>query len=241
MLKNEMFILLLISIAFSFSICAHQASLEAGQIESNFNYFQLPNKDGNRIKLEETNENLAYRATYKHSLNESSYLYFLVAPLAVTYDVIPNSAFNFDEMSFDAGIPTNVRYRFNSYRVGWFKKGGDGSFQFWGGFVAKIRDAFIEVEQDGKHKKFSNVGLAPLLGFGFLAKPFDVLGLYSHTDALTASQGSAYDSVLKLNVYFGDNHWLGTGKRIVGGGVDNDTLKNFAQFDYHVLDYTFQY
>lgn len=217
-------------------------SFEFGAVDTNFNYFQIPNDDANRVHLRDADEDTAYRLTYRHELSNDTFLYFLYAPLTLNYSFRSASSFDFDGKQFDGGQETDVGYRFNSYRAGWFKRFEWGnSFQAWGGVVAKIRDAYIEVEQGNKKQKFSNVGLVPLLGFGFLYRPVKGLGIFSHTDALTASQGSAYDSVLKLNIYFAQKQWLGIGKRVLGGGTDNDELKNFAQFDYWILDYTYSF
>lgn len=65
--------------------------------------------------------------------------------------------------------------------------------------------------------------------------------LFTHLDALGASQGYAYDFQFELRYKTSLHYSLGIGYRSLGGGADNDTLKNFAQFDttYFSLVYNF--
>ena len=85
------------------------------------------------------------------------------------------------------------------------------------------------------------MGFVPLAAFGFELDLSQSISLCSHTDALTASQGSAYDSQLEIR-YNLNNVSLSLGKRIPGGGADNDNVYNFAQFDtyYSGITYLFK-
>ena len=85
------------------------------------------------------------------------------------------------------------------------------------------------------------MGFVPLAVFGFELYLSQSISLYSHTDALSASQGYAYDLQLEIR-YNLDNVSLSLGKRIPGGGADNDNVYNFAQFDtyYSGITYLFK-
>ena len=90
------------------------------------------------------------------------------------------------------------------------------------------------MKQQGQKSSFDNVGFVPLLSFGFDLVIYESLNLYTHTDALGASQGSAYDSQIELR-YKLNSTYISFGKRILGGGADNDNVYNFAQFDSYFL------
>ena len=116
----------------------------------------------------------------------------------------------------------------------------NSSFNYWTGIVGKIRDAKISVTQGSNSKSYDNLGFVPLLAFGFDYKMTSQISLFSHTDALTAAQGSAFDSQLEVR-YLISNFGVSFGKRILGGGADNDEVYTFAQFDtyYTRLSYFF--
>ncbi|MCT4640745.1 MAG: hypothetical protein N4A33_00505 [Bacteriovoracaceae bacterium] len=227
-MKTILFIIITITSAFANSI-----TFEIGQTQTNFNFFQIPNNNTNRISLPDKKVT-SYRLSSWLKLNNTNKLYFLIAPFQKEYNFTSTSNFSFDGINFSSNQKTNVIYKFNSYRIGyyWFKN--ISKFKYWYGGLLKIRDALIEVKQARTTKSYDNIGLVPLLSFGFEWALNSWLRLYSHTDALSSSKGSAYDSGLEFRAYN-----FGLGKRVLGGGVDNDKLKNFTQFDTYYLNYTF--
>lgn len=104
----------------------------------------------------------------------------------------------------------------------------------------KYRDTQIEVIQGSRSRSFDNIGFVPLASIGFEYYLTWGLSLYSHTDGLSASQGSAYDSQLELRLSF-DYMAFSLGKRILGGGADNDNVYNFAQFDTYYIGLNYKY
>ncbi|NQZ02645.1 MAG: hypothetical protein HRT45_18440 [Bdellovibrionales bacterium] len=226
------------------SLCSiSQAStlqLEGGSTRSAFNYVQIPDEDENRINLPDVT-GLSYRLTGMIDITDSGMLYFLYAPLTVGYTTRDNSAFEFDGTDFLGNTETDISYKFNSYRLGYLWSFGGKSFKYWGGFVGKIRDAEIIVEQGDTDESFSNVGFVPLLGAGFLWSPSDWWSVYFHADGSYAPQGSAYDAVLELRGNLSDSFAVASGYRILGGGADNDTLENFAQFETVTLSLVYYF
>jgi hypothetical protein len=112
-----------------------------------------------------------------------------------------------------------------------------GGFKYWAGVVGKIRDANTEVIQGSTSDNFDNIGFVPLLSIGFDLYLTSRLSVFHHTDALGSSQGSAYDSQLELKLNL-SSYAASVGKRILGGGADNDTVYNFAQFDTHYIRFS---
>ena len=77
----------------------------------------------------------------------------------------------------------------------------------------------------------------PLLNLGFELNGQNVY-LASNIDGLWSSRGSAYDANLELGLKFRPFK-LAAGVRVLGGGADNETLVNFAQFQSAYLKLIF--
>ena len=225
-MKHFLFIFFILS---GHSALAINLQLELGNTDSKFNYFQLPNDPANRVDLP-TENGISYRLTGAYDVSPNGKIYFLLAPLTLKYQTTADRDFEFRGGNYLSNTETTVTYKFNSYRVGYLWTFGTETFEYWAGAVAKIRDADIKVTQGDISKNFSNVGFVPLLAAGFHYKPTDIYSLYFHLDGSSAPQGSAYDGVVEARVRIKDGLTAGIGYRVLGGGADNDTLKNFAEF-----------
>lgn len=219
---------------------ASSVSLDIGQTGTVFNRFAIPNTIEDRVSLPTEDTLTSYRITGYFDLASGNQIYVLLAPLENEYNFRSKRNFEFADNNYTAGTDTTVKYKFNSWRIGYLWKWKSTSVDYWTGFVAKVRDANIEVAQGSRSSAFDNVGLVPLASFGFDFRLLTNISVYSHTDALGASQGSAYDSQLELRLKLSSIS-LSVGKRILGGGADNDEVYNFAQFDsiYTRLTYSF--
>jgi hypothetical protein len=217
---------------------ANTLSIELSQVATTFNFVQIPNNDSNRITLPTDKKITGYRLSGTYDIGANNFLYFLIAPFEKVYQFQSNKNFEFNNTSFTTNTDTEFTYKFNSYRLGYFWSGQTQFIKYWYGFVGKIRDAKTRVTQGTLSDEFSNIGFVPLLGIGFELFLTENITIFHHTDALGASQGSAYDSQLDFRYAFSPKDQLGLGMRILGGGADNDTLKNFAQFEFVTLNYT---
>jgi len=232
-------ILLLVFVLVTNIFC-NTLSFDFGQTQAVFNRFAIPNTSDNRVSLPTDDTLNSYRITGYFDLVSGNQIYFLFAPLETTYNFDSKNNFEFDGENYTANTDTEVYYKFNSYRLGYIWNFGSESFKYWFGAVGKIRDAKISVEQGTQSNSFDNIGFVPLIAIGFEAQLLYGLSLFSHTDALGSSQGSAYDSQLELRYKFGSVS-TSVGKRILGGGADNDNVYNFAQFDTNYLRVSFHY
>ena len=230
-----MFLSLLIFLFFlPGALLASSISIDIGETKTAYNRFAIPNTTANRISLPQGDKMTTHRVTGYFDLSDNSQLYVLLAPLETDYTFVADKDFTFDGVNFVNGIETKVKYKFNSYRLGYLKSWYSGRSGWWIGATGKIRDASITVTQGNSTHSYDNVGLVPLLSLGFDWPFYSNFSLFSHTDALGASQGSAYDAQLELKQQFNQFSWS-FGKRILGGGVDNDKVYNMAQFDTFYL------
>lgn len=224
-MKSILIFLLLTSYCYGSSL-----NLDIGQTTTNFNRFSIPKSITDRITTP-TEETLnSYRLTGFFDLSSKNQLYVMLAPLEVNYEFVSPKNFTFNNTNFTQAVDTKVKYKFNSYRLGYLWTWSFSRYRYWLGAVGKIRDAEIEVKQASASDSYDNIGFVPLLSFGFEWALTANLQIFHHTDALGASQGSAYDSQIELK-YKMSNSSISLGKRVLGGGADNDRVYNFAQFD----------
>lgn len=232
-------LLFLLFIFFSPRSHASEVSLDIGHTRSINNYFQLPNNNSNRVDLP-SEKRMTLRTRLFWDINPKYFMYGLIAPLELDYQFQSQNSFQFDESTFNSNQSTRVNYKFNSYRVGFFRKWEVDQLKFWVGGVIKIRDAHIEVQQNTQSESYSDFGVVPLLGVGAQWSFKPKWSVFSHLDALGAAQGYAYDLQVEMRYKFLKNYSVGLGYRSLGGGADNDTLKNFAQFDTAYLSLIYE-
>ena len=230
----------LIFFLYSSSLLANSLRLEVGQTKALINSFAIPNTGQDRVSLPVDDTLISYRLTGFFDLQDGNQIYFLVAPLATNYKFKSEKNFEFNNEFFSEGEDTEVYYKFNSYRLGYLWRWNYKTVLIWAGLVGKIRDAQIEVSQGETSRSFDNIGFVPLASFGFEYYFTGILSLYSHTDGLSASQGSAYDSQIEMRLNYGSTAFS-LGKRILGGGVDNDDVFNSAQFDTYFIGFNYEY
>ena len=240
-LKYMKFKILIILFLFSSNSIANELVLELGKPRTNFNYFQKPNNNENRVDLESNKNSTSLRLSFKYNLNKNWQLYLLYAPLKLNYEFISKKDFNYNNSNFQKNKTTNVSYKFNSYRIGFLRNYKKENFKWWYGFVGKIRDAEIKVSQANKSDSFDNVGFVPLLSLGIEYYLSKKISLYSQLDGLAAPQGSAYDFNIDFRYKIQNHSSISIGNRTLGGGADNDSLKNFANFNTYYLSYIFSF
>jgi hypothetical protein len=235
-MKRLLFLLVLIpSLAKASSL-----SFELGKTKTNYNRFSIPSNIASKLEMPQGESIRSFRLTGFIDQTNGNQLYFLLAPLEVGYNLSSANSFRFNNTDFNANQATNVNYKFNSYRIGYLWTWRSTHLNYWIGVVGKLRDAKIEVTQNDVRDSYNNVGFVPLASFGFelfLGRDFS---LFSHTDALSAKQGAAFDSNLELRYRLG-GFATSIGRRILGGGADNDKVYTFSQFDTTYLGLTFLY
>lgn len=219
-----------------------QINFEIGRSKSLDNNFSLPNQSANEINLPDGKYLNSYRIKGRFNLKNDKFLYFLYAPFETNYNFQSDKAFKFDNTNFSSDQNTKVYYKFNSYRVGYFKElSFKNNLKYWIGGVLKVRDAKIKVSQNGLSDSYSNIGIVPLLGLGMEYFINNNISLFSHIDAAGFGQGYAYDFNAEMRYHLNNKNSLGLGYRTFGGGVDNDELMNFARFETLYVNYSFKF
>lgn len=213
---------------------------EPGAAWTAYNYFQIPGSgSGSRVDLGKGKVTPAYRIYADLYLSDNWSLRFLYSPLSVKYKNTPTSSVFFDAETFGANDPLSVSYKFNSYRASIIRKWGEENRTQWRlGFTAKVRDAYISVKNSQKSKRYSNLGLVPLIYFGVWTPLSETFALSADLDGLAGGPGRAFDGRIQGEYKISDNHRIALGYRFLEGGVKNDKVNNFALFHYLYAGYT---
>jgi len=216
-----------------------QIELGVGQAWQNRNDVRIPGNTGTEFSLEE----LAGSGPFPSIRLEGFYtikgphgLRLLLAPFEYTESgVLPYDVFFVDE-TFSGGVDTQVTYKFNSYRFTYrYRFFADDRWQWYVGGTLKVRDAEIALTQGILSANDTDVGVVPLLylyGNYRLNKKWHFV---FDMDGAAAPQGRAFDLGLKLTYDISDRWYLGGSYRLLEGGVDNDTVYNFAWFNYLLI------
>jgi hypothetical protein len=214
--------------------------LEAGPVWQSRNDVQIPNDDtGTRFSLIDVQGNGPWPAARLYltwNVNERHGLRALAAPLSVTETGVLPSTTSFEGATFDADVPTQATYQFNSWRLTYAYRFHDSHrWTGWVGATAKIRDARIELRQGETISKKTDVGFVPLL---HLRGEVRIAGRWRaglDLDALAGGPGRAEDGAVKL-IFDPSRSWsVSVGYRTVEGGADVDEVYNFAWLHYLVL------
>lgn len=216
-----------------------ELELETGKVWQGRNDVQIPNSTmGSRFSLVDIAGNgplsvsrayLTWNRDDKHSFRA------LYAPLSYTKTGNLTSTINFSGQTYNPGL-IDATYQFNSYRLGYrYRYIDDNDLQCWVGFTAKIRDAKIELAQGSTTNKYANVGFVPLFYFGANWQLSQDWYFLFDFDGLAGGPGRAFDVALKLGYDLSDDFSFNLGYRTVEGGVDNDSVYNFAWFHYIVV------
>jgi len=220
--------------------------LEGGAVWQSRNDVQIPNsEDGTRFSLLDIQNSGPWpvsRIYLTWDINPRHSLRALLAPLSITETGVLSSPTSFAGATFDAGVPTETTYRFNSWRLTYsYRFHRSTRWSWWVGLTGKIRDAKIELDQDDTSAAKTDVGFVPLL---------HVRGWYAFTtrwrlvldmDALAGGPGRAEDASLKLYADVGERWSISAGYRTVEGGADVDEVYNFAWLHYAVASLSYRF
>ncbi len=213
--------------------------IEGGPVWQSVNDVQIPNDaSGTRFSIVDvigSGPFPAGRMYFTWNVNERHGVRLLLAPFSVTDTGEIAAPIHFAGETFEPG-QVQATYRFNSWRATYryrFRNGERASW--WIGFTAKIRDAKIELDQEGATARKTDIGFVPLLHFAGSVRLREGLFFVLDLDALAGGPGRAEDVALKLQYAAGDRWRFSAGYRTVEGGADVDEVYNFAWLHYAVL------
>lgn len=247
-LRLGIFSTLLLCISFSVS-AQFMADAEFNILKTGYNKIQVSGTEGTRFNVvDEGNGNfdnkasLAYRLRAGYRFKNRHNVFGLFAPLQVSYNGSFDQPTRFFEETFLPLVDTKVNYQFNSYRLTYrYDFVVTDKVRLGAGLTGKIRDAFIEVEQNGVSSKKSNVGFVPLINIYASVNLNDRVGFILDGDGLAAPQGRAFDFELAAFYRIADNANLRFGYRILEGGAENDEVYNFTLVNYGLMGFSYNF
>lgn len=205
---------------------------ENGLALPGYNDVQIPRDTGTLFSLsEDLKADAAYffRVRLGIQWKDRHTVSVLAAPFRLRAAGSVGREIAFFEETFAPDVPLAGVYKFNSYRLTYrYDLVRKGKLRLGLGLTAKIRDAAIELEGDGKNSSKKNVGFVPLVNFRALWQFHPKWGLLFEGDAAAAKQGRAEDATLALQYRLNDRLSLRAGYRILEGGANVEEVYNFA-------------
>lgn len=210
--------------------------VEAAAAWQTLNDQAVPGDGGTRIALTDFGKGPfpAYRIYFGGRIDERREWRVLYAPFEVHLSGSLGKDVNYQGRTFQKGVATDAKYKFNSYRFTYAYNMDPVNDWTWSlGFTGKIRDAEVKLSQGGVSESKSNVGFVPLLHINAAKELGSEWKFKFDMDGLMAPQGRAFDIALffERKLEAPGRHFL-AGYRMVEGGADNDAVYNFAWFHY---------
>ena len=206
--------------------------LEGGPVWQSSNDVRIPGDDGTEFSMKDLTGGgpfAAGRITADWDIDGNHAVRAVIAPLEFDGTGSLNEDTKFAGAKFSGGKRTKGTYKFSSYRLGYrYTFLHEEHWRLRVGGTLFVRDASIELEQGSTRASDSNVGLVPLLNFAAEYYPAERWRIVGEFDGLAAPQGRAFDIALKGYYDVADWCSIGLGYRTIEGGVDNDSVYNFA-------------
>ncbi len=212
---------------------------ETGAVWQSRNEIQIPDSSaGTRFDLAALQGSgpMAQRrieATWNPARRHS--LRFVYAPLRFSGTGSFGSPVLFANGTFTPAVPVDSDYKFDSYRLTYRYLLYESDRLRWRvGATAFLRDARVELRQQGTTASDSNVGFVPLLSTSLtydLAPGWTALLDF---DGLVAPKGRAIDVAAKIRYDVTDTWYVTAGYRVFEGGVDNERFA-FGWYNFAVV------
>ena len=219
--------------------------LEAGPVWQSMNDVKIPGDSGTEFSFKDLTGSGPYAAgrfSFGWNIRERHGLRLVAAPLRVTGSGSFDEPVDFAGTTFAAGQSTEGKYKFDTYRLTYrYQFLNTTAWRLRAGAALLLRDAEIELEQNGVKASDSNVGVVPLLSFAADWMFADQWAAMLDFEGLAGGPGRAFDVALKLQYDVTDSWYVGGGYRLLEGGADNDTVYNFAWFNFAFLSVGYRF
>ncbi len=213
-----------------------RADIESGAAISGYNNVRIPGDTGTLFSLtDDLSSDTAFFWRFRADvrLAPRHVLSALVAPLEIRASGTFDEPVSFAGSTFDAGVPTDGLYVFNSYRLTYrYEPVQTDAWRVGFGATLKVRDAITRLTAGGTMAEKTNVGVVPLVNFLVERRLGARASLLLEGDALAAPQGRAEDIFAGLLIHGGRNWSVKAGYRLLEGGADNDEVYTFALVHY---------
>jgi hypothetical protein len=219
--------------------------IEAGPVWQSRNDVRIPNDTGTTFSLRDIQGSGPFAATrvyFDYAFLPKHELRFLAAPLTLKGSGELAEPTFFAGETFSPGQPVEGVYQFNSYRLTYRYRIYQGDRWTWKiGATGKIRDAKIELHQDGLSAVDEDVGFVPLLHLDGEYRWNQKWRFNLNVEGSAAPQGRAFDAALKLKYDLSRNWTLGLGYRTLEGGADVEDVYAFGWLHYAVASISFRF
>jgi hypothetical protein len=214
-------------------------NIELGFLNNSYNQVRIPGDTGTRFNLAQSLDTEFYtRLNYKKIFDNNHGMRLLYAPLTMAGNFTSNKDINFNGEIFTPGTRIHSRYEFHSYRATYFHRLMESKrWNFDLGATLKVRNASINLHQGDNDETRRNLGLVPLIYLWSEYFLSDRLRLVVDFDGLVAPQGRAIDVALMGGYKLNRAVYINVGYRMLEGGVDNDKVYNFAQFNHYFASF----
>ncbi|MFM1988983.1 MAG: hypothetical protein RJA99_1940 [Pseudomonadota bacterium] len=157
------------------------------------------------------------------------------APLTAEGSAPPATALRYQGSTFAAGVPMDLRYRFDTWRFTYSvpllepDAGGAGWSLRAGGTLA-IRDAQIRLSQAGRTEDFTNVGPVPLLHVSARRELGSGWAFEGAFDAFPAPGGGGlFDGTARIGLRLTPSLTVAAGIRHLEGGASGSALYTYLR------------
>jgi hypothetical protein len=229
---------LLLLLPFPTHAADFKLELESGPAWQSRNNVRIPNDTGDRFDISDFSSGpfLTYRITGEYTLKDRHVFRAIIAPLQIRESGIFTEPVSFQGETYNTDSPTTVRYKFNSYRLGYrYVVHDTARWNIQLGGTLKMRDAKVRLYQDGKNNRNTDVGFVPLLSGRVSWQASHSFTLVWDIEGLGASQGRAIDSLIGITYHLDPSIDITAGYRTLEGGADNDEVYTFSWIHYAVI------
>ena len=209
-----------------------EVTLEGGPVWFSRNDAAVPGDTGtqfNLLDLTDDGPDVAARIMVDTRIKERHHVRLTLAPISTEGTGTLNEDVLFRSTTFTTEAPTKAVYEFNTYRLGYrYVWKDDLKWELGAGATLLVRDAKIELSQNGVTETEEDLGVVPLLNFYARRGLSEEWSVIFDLIGAAAPQGRAFDGGLFLR-WQSDADWFGAaGIRSIEGGADNDTVYTFA-------------
>ena len=213
---------------------------ETGAVWQSRNEIHIPDSaEGTRFSLanlQDSSPNVQRRVEATWNILSRHSIRFVYAPLEFTGTGTLASPVRFAGGSFTPGTAVDSEYKFDSYRLTYrymFYESERWKMRI--GATAFVRDAKVQLQQQGVTASDSDIGVVPLLSANMEYALLPRWTALVDFDGLVSPQGRAIDAAAKIRYDLTDNWYVSAGYRVFEGGVDNDERFAFAWYNFAVV------
>lgn len=204
------------------------AEVEAGAAWQARNDVRIPSEGGTRFAIDDVADDeplavgrlrLAWDIAKRHRVQLEA------APLRIDGRGTLDAPVVFAGGTFAADVPTRSVWRFDTYRARYrWAAFAEERWQLGVGLTVLVRDAEVQLSQEGRVARDTDVGVVPLLHLDAAWRFAERWTAVVDGDGWAVSQGRAFDIAALVRWAVAERWTVAAGGRLLEGGADNDTV-----------------